>query len=45
MAKHGATVAHAHCAGNSDDDSIDPWSPVGNSSYTTSFVDVSHCLG
>ncbi|MCA8878767.1 MAG: amidohydrolase family protein [Rhodobacteraceae bacterium] len=40
-------VAHAHCAGNTDDDSIDLWLRVGQSGYNpeTSFVDVSACLG
>jgi hypothetical protein len=40
-------VAHAHCAGNTDDASIDLWLRVGRSGYNpeTSFVDVSACLG
>jgi predicted TIM-barrel fold metal-dependent hydrolase len=39
-------VAHAHCAGNTDDDTIETWLRVGRSGYNpeTSYVDVSACL-
>jgi predicted TIM-barrel fold metal-dependent hydrolase len=39
-------VAHAHCAGNTDDDTIETWLRLGNSGYNpeTSFVDISACL-
>jgi uncharacterized protein len=39
-------VAHAHCAGNTDDDTIETWLRLGNSGYSpeTSFVDISACL-
>jgi predicted TIM-barrel fold metal-dependent hydrolase len=39
-------VAHAHCAGNTDDDTIESWLRLGNSGYNpeTSFVDISACL-
>ena len=39
-------VAHAHCAGNTDDDAIEMWLRLGNSGYNpeTSFVDISACL-
>lgn len=39
-------VAHAHCAGNTDADTIETWLRVGNSGYSpeTSFIDVSACL-
>jgi len=39
-------VAHAHCAGNTDADTIEAWLRVGNSGYSpeTSFIDVSACL-
>jgi predicted TIM-barrel fold metal-dependent hydrolase len=38
-------VAHAHCAGNVDDDSIDLWLRMGDSGYRdNAFVDISACL-
>jgi predicted TIM-barrel fold metal-dependent hydrolase len=39
-------VAHAHCAGNTDDDTVEIWLRVRGSGYNpaTSFVDVSACL-
>jgi predicted TIM-barrel fold metal-dependent hydrolase len=39
-------VAHAHCAGNTDDDAIEMWLRLGNSGYNpeTSFVEISACL-
>jgi predicted TIM-barrel fold metal-dependent hydrolase len=39
-------IAHAHCAGNIDDDTIETWLRVRSSGYdaATSFVDVSACL-
>ncbi|RIK37244.1 MAG: hypothetical protein DCC55_24890 [Chloroflexi bacterium] len=39
-------VAHAHCAGNTDDDTIESWLRLRNSGYNpeTSFVDISACL-
>lgn len=39
-------VAHAHCAGNTDDETIEMWLRLGNSGYSpeTSYVDVSACL-
>jgi uncharacterized protein len=39
-------VAHAHCAGNTDDDTIDTWLRVGGSGYSpeTSYVDISACM-
>jgi predicted TIM-barrel fold metal-dependent hydrolase len=39
-------VAHAHCAGNTDDDTIEMWLRIGGSGYDpqTSYVDVSACL-
>ncbi len=39
-------VAHAHCAGNTDDDTIEMWLRLGHSGYNpeTSFVDISACL-
>jgi len=39
-------VAHAHCAGGADDDTIETWLRVNGSGYNpeTSFVDISACL-
>jgi predicted TIM-barrel fold metal-dependent hydrolase len=39
-------VAHAHCAGNTDDDTIDIWLRVGAVGYhaDTSWVEVSACM-
>ena len=39
-------VAHAHCAGNTDDDTIETWLRLGHSGYNpeTSYVDISACL-
>jgi predicted TIM-barrel fold metal-dependent hydrolase len=39
-------VLHAHCAGNTDDDTIDMWLRIGGSGYDpeTSYVDVSACM-
>ncbi len=42
----GVRVAHAHCAGNVDDDTIETWLRVRGSGYDpeTSFVDLSACM-
>lgn len=39
-------VAHAHCAGNVDDDTIETWLRLKKSGYNpeTAFVDISACL-
>ena len=39
-------VADAHCAGNTDDDTIELWLRLGASGYNpeTSYIDVSACL-
>jgi predicted TIM-barrel fold metal-dependent hydrolase len=39
-------VVHAHCAGNTDDDTIDIWLRVGASGYhaETSWVEISACM-
>jgi hypothetical protein len=39
-------IAHAHCAGNTDDDTIETWLRFGSAGYNleTSYVDISACL-
>lgn len=39
-------VLHAHCAGNTDDDTIETWLRIRDSGYdpVTSFLDISACL-